>query len=141
MKKLYSTIMMLAMMVAALGLTACGGDDEEDDAGGTISSSLVGTWDVVRSVYYLDGEEYISDDSPGYCVFSANKVTYHEADDLYDGITYDYTFRGNKLTIGDFPWTVIELTSSKLVIRAPVTTIGDSYKIIEFKKRKKHSLL
>ena len=30
MKKLYSTIMMLAMMVAALSLTACGGDDDEN---------------------------------------------------------------------------------------------------------------
>ncbi len=34
MKKLYSTIMMLAMMVAALSLTACGDDDEDDDFGG-----------------------------------------------------------------------------------------------------------
>ena len=34
MKKLYSTIMLFAMMVAALGLTACGGDDEDDDIGG-----------------------------------------------------------------------------------------------------------
>ena len=31
MKQLYSTIMMLAMMVAALSLTACGGDDDSDD--------------------------------------------------------------------------------------------------------------
>ena len=39
MKKLYSTIMMLAMMVAALGLTACGGDDDNNDIGGGISST------------------------------------------------------------------------------------------------------
>ena len=39
MKKLYSAIMLLAMMVAALSLTACGGDDEEDEIGGEISSS------------------------------------------------------------------------------------------------------
>lgn len=31
MNKVYSTIMMLAMMVAALSLTACGGDDNGDD--------------------------------------------------------------------------------------------------------------
>ena len=36
MKKLYSTIMMLAMMVAALSLTACGGDDDEDEINGSI---------------------------------------------------------------------------------------------------------
>ena len=40
MKKLYSTIMLLAMMVAALGLASCSSDD--DNVGG--SSSLVGTW-------------------------------------------------------------------------------------------------
>jgi len=34
MKKLYSSIMLLAMMVAALSLTACGGDDKDDDIGG-----------------------------------------------------------------------------------------------------------
>ena len=34
MKKLYSTIMLLAMMVAALGFTACGGDDGDDKGGG-----------------------------------------------------------------------------------------------------------
>ena len=34
MKKLYSSIMLLAMMVAALSFTACGGDDEEDEIGG-----------------------------------------------------------------------------------------------------------
>ena len=33
MKKLYSTIMLLSMMVAALSLTACGGDDDEEDGG------------------------------------------------------------------------------------------------------------
>ncbi len=31
MKKLYSTIMLLAMMIAALSLTACGGDDDNND--------------------------------------------------------------------------------------------------------------
>ena len=30
MKKLYSCIMLLTMMVAALSLTACGGDDDGD---------------------------------------------------------------------------------------------------------------
>ena len=42
MKKLYSTIMLLAMMVAAVSFTACGGDD--DDKGGT-DASIVGVWE------------------------------------------------------------------------------------------------
>ena len=43
MKKLYSTIMMLAMLVTALGVTACGGDDEDVDGGssGTIFSITI----------------------------------------------------------------------------------------------------
>jgi hypothetical protein len=40
MKKLYSTILMLATMVAALSLTACGGDDEDDDFGGVDDPSI-----------------------------------------------------------------------------------------------------
>ena len=51
MKKLYSTIMMLAMMVAALSLTACGGDD-----GGIDNSQPTSTSNEVRAyfVYTLD---------------------------------------------------------------------------------------
>ena len=40
MKKLYSTIMMLTMMIAALSLTACGGDDDEEEGGGNSSSTI-----------------------------------------------------------------------------------------------------
>lgn len=54
MKKLYSTIMLLAMMVAALGLTACGGDDEDEiggDGGGSASSTF--------TIIYDDGGEQV----------------------------------------------------------------------------------
>ena len=37
MKKLYSTIVILAMIGAALSLTACGGDDDEIGGGGNSS--------------------------------------------------------------------------------------------------------
>ena len=61
MKKIYSTILLLAMMVAALGLTACGGDD--DEIGGN-SSFLIGTWSVTSGQgwggYTGDGEANIS---------------------------------------------------------------------------------
>ena len=43
MKKLYSTIMLLAMMVAALSFTACGDDDDDFD-----DYSLIGTWECVK---------------------------------------------------------------------------------------------
>ena len=49
MKKLYSTIMMLAMMVAALSFTACGDDDDDDGGSST-------TGDYLRVT--LDGKTY-----------------------------------------------------------------------------------
>jgi hypothetical protein len=57
MKKLYSTIMLLAMMVAALGFTACGGDDDDDNGGGSGSKSIVGVWELVSvdSKYEMEG--------------------------------------------------------------------------------------
>jgi len=69
MKKLYSTIMMLAMMVAALSLTACGGDDDEENGGGDSSTFLIGTW----SVTYAQGWGFESDDDePEYLQFKSN---------------------------------------------------------------------
>ena len=43
MKKIYSTVMMLAMMVAALSFTACGGDDDDeiDNGGGKGGKTLI----------------------------------------------------------------------------------------------------
>jgi len=47
MKKQYSTIMVLAMMVAALSITACSSssDDDEDNGGGGSTSSFTITYD------------------------------------------------------------------------------------------------
>lgn len=44
MKKLYSTVLMLTMIVAALSFIACGGDDDEIDNGGG-EASIVGMWE------------------------------------------------------------------------------------------------
>lgn len=45
MNKLYSTIMMFAMMVAALGLTACGSGEDEH----AIEDALQKEWDISNS--------------------------------------------------------------------------------------------
>ena len=58
MKKLFSTIIMLAVMVAALSLTACGGsgdDDEEGYGGGNNNNSSLSTFTMVSS----NGKEYV----------------------------------------------------------------------------------
>ena len=55
MKKLYSTIMMLARMVAALSLTACGGDDEDEISGDGGGSSASSTFTII----YVEGGEQV----------------------------------------------------------------------------------
>lgn len=55
MKKLYATIMMLAMMVAALGLTACGGSDDDEIGGDGGGSSTSSTFTII----YDDGGEQV----------------------------------------------------------------------------------
>ena len=55
MKKLYSSIMMLAMMVAALGLTACGGDDEDEIGGDGGGGSASSTFTILYT--YQNGNE------------------------------------------------------------------------------------
>ena len=42
MKKYYSVLVMLAMMIAALSFTACGGDD--DDSTENSGGNIIGTW-------------------------------------------------------------------------------------------------
>lgn len=127
--------MMLAMMFAALSLTACGGDDDDSGDDGGSLTSLVGTWDIVQAVYYVEGEEPEYEDGDGaYWVFTANKITIHDAGDVLNGRSVDYTYSGGKLNISGIPiYTVTELTSNKLVIRSE--PIYGSYNIITFKKR------
>ena len=115
MKKLYSTIMMLAMMVAALSFTACGGDD---DALG--DSSIYGTWKSVSAEGWLpqyDGLTYIQFKKDG---------TYIHISDGVDGLEIEkgtWKVEGNGLIvnmpdekIGDFTvtFTIVELKSDRL---------------------------
>ena len=62
MKKAYSTIVMLAMMVAALSLTACGGSDSDDEDGTEeliekmSQSNGYGTWKMVDYEVLIQNE-------------------------------------------------------------------------------------
>jgi hypothetical protein len=58
MKKSYSTITMLAMMVAALSLTACGGSDDDEELG---TNSIVGVWEVASYECSVPAESIIGD--------------------------------------------------------------------------------
>ena len=133
MKKLYSTVMVLAMMVAALSLTACGGDDDDIDNGGGNSSALVGTWDAVSSRFYNDEGWEETERETGYWVFTETTVTCHDADDLLDGQTANYTFDGKKLVIGGIAfWDVVKFTGNTMILKIKI--IG-AYQETTFKKR------
>ena len=131
MNKFYTTLMMLALMVAALSFTACGGDDE--DEGGESSSALVGTWEAVSSRFYDDDGWEVFEEEDGYWVFTRDKVTIHDDDDLADGKTIGYTFDGNQLIISGYPvWTVLSFSNKTMVLK---TNIIGGYQETTFKKR------
>lgn len=92
MKKLYSTIMMFAMMVAALSLSACGGDDDDNDVS---SNGIVGVWEVV-SFDFEGGDNVKSDLKVGDKLYLFENGTYR--DDTSKG---KWKLNGNTLTIID----------------------------------------
>ena len=135
MKKIYSTFMMLAMMVAALSFTACGSDDDENENG---SSALIGTWEIVQSVHYYGNESEVENDNGAYWEFTANKLTVHDSTDSMNGKPSDYTYSNGKLNIiGMSFYMVTELTSEKMVLRSEPIDLGiyTYHNIITFKKR------
>lgn len=125
--------MMLAMMVAALGFSAC--SSSSDDDGGGDTSKLVGTWEIVQDVFYEDGkaaETYNGDGA--YWVFTDHTITVHDKNDMMDGKTVDYKINGDKLEIaGMSAHTIVELTASKLMLRT--IEIYGTYDVITFKKK------
>ena len=60
MKRIYSTLMLLAMIVAALSFTACGGDDKDDiDGGGSSNAAFTITIDGNKREYSGDYLSYM----------------------------------------------------------------------------------
>ena len=114
MKKLYSSIMLLAMMVAALGLTACGGDDADD--GG--DNSVVGLWEVVSIDF--NGADGIESD------LKIGDRLYINADGTFRNLEENgrWTLNGKTLTFianGDYQvpavFEISKLTSNELVLK------------------------
>ena len=121
MKKIYSTLTMLAMMVAAFSFTACGGDDDEIDNGGG-DASIVGTWECT----YYDFDS----DFPGMIDESAMQIgdrvcfksdgTYYTEYKVQENETGRWSLKGNILTVkADEPisiplsYTITKLTSKE----------------------------
>ena len=129
MKQIHSTIMMLALMVAALSFTACGSDD--DDEGEFSSSDIVGTWkgENIKG-WILDEEligEYDEDEimsvllqfrSDGKCISVGTRENENENEVMYANWHLNY----GRLSLyfpddGDtYVVDVISLNKKKLVI-------------------------
>ena len=115
MKKLYSAIMLLAMMVAALSLTACGGDDEDEN-----EASVVGTWEVT---YVKASSSYDMDDEEGLKI--GDQMTFYSDGRYKDSEdTGRWTKKGNTLTVtvdDDFSipavMTITKLTDRVLEVK------------------------
>ena len=141
MKKLYSTMMMLAMMVAALSLTACGGDDDVDN--GKVEASIVGEWECT----YLDFDK----DYPGLHADAhlniGDRVRFKSDGTIYarfsdgESDTGRWSMRGNALIIdgavglGDsssvdvpFEYNVTKLTSTGLEFNIDLGILKAYYK-------------
>ncbi len=106
MKKVYSTIVMLAVGVIALGFTACGGSDDEDNMNSSnelntaykrLQTSIIGTW-VMESYYdiHRSGNPYSSlewNDPWPYANVSSYKYVFNSDGKVTDnrGNTYTYS--------------------------------------------------
>ena len=122
MRRIYSTITMLAMIVAALSLTACGGDDDEIDNGGG-EASIVGVWECT----YFDFDS----DLPGMNADSNMQIgdrIRFKSDGTYEANykngeteTGRWSLKGNTLTVAvnaepsiPFDYKITKLTSTEL---------------------------
>lgn len=99
MKKIYSTMMMLAMMVAALSFIACGGDDDEIDNGGEKGQKTI----------KINGESF-------YCGSSSN-VEQTKGNGMYLNIyavtDMNFQMKGHKLIIVLSPSRVSQLNEGE----------------------------
>ena len=130
MKKFYSTIAMLAMMVAALSFTACGSDDDEIDNGGDSNASIVGTWELI-SFDVVKGSNYLDDGlNTGDRIIFKSDGTYYST----DGDRGIWKLNGNTLTISDdenlfsIDYQVKKLSSTELRLYVDIEIAAIDYK-------------
>ena len=142
MKKLYSNVMMLAMIVAALSFTACGSDDDDVD-NGKVDSSIVGEWECTNldldknsSGLYVDSRINIGDRVR----FQSDGTIYAHFSDG-DTDTGRWSLKGKTLIIdgavrlGDssgvnvpFEYNVTKLTSKELEFNIDLGILKAFYK-------------
>lgn len=95
MNKLYSTFLVLAMLITALGFSACGGDDTEP------RTEIIGQWECTfanTTMYNLSTDE-IMDDDYKITIFTEGTILVFYEDEtcytLYKGSKKYYTYKIN----------------------------------------------
>lgn len=116
MKKLYSTIMLLAMMVAALSLTACGGDDRTSGSSSNLElKNLIGTWTTVavNSVPPSREEDNFMDKS--FQVYLDDGYRYHN---YYGGLEGRLTLENSVICVDAIPiMDVLSFDGTSLTVK------------------------
>lgn len=136
MKKLYSTVMMFAMMFAALSLTACGGDDDEVDNGG--DASIVGMWECTYFVFDTDYPEMFDDNSGmkiGDRIRFKSDGTYETDYKSGHKETGRWSLNGNTLTVAEnadisipLDYKITKLTSTDFELTVDIGLLKANYK-------------
>ena len=153
MKKIYLSMMMLAMMVAALGFTACGGDDE-DEIGGVPNKGQMSlkiddepfyatncTAEQTRSNgMYLNIR---ASTEPEYCLvghelvvhISPSKVAELKEGDVFENYNMSVqTFRRlNEIAVNSYEWEVLEGDITIKKITSMEMTIAINNLLLEHK--------
>ena len=135
MRKVYSTVLMLAMMVAALSLTACGGDDDVDN--GKVDSTIVGEWECTN----LDFDKNLSGLYVESRINIGDRVRFQSDGTIYarfsdgESDTGRWSLNGNTLTIAadveisiPFEYNVTKLTSTELEFNIDLGILKAFYK-------------
>lgn len=107
MKKLYSTIMMLAMMAAALSFSACGDDDDDEAGGGSkkTKSTITLTKDNGDVYYSISIFDWTSEDDfiNGYLTDRGHIFCYMSKKEVYNADYLHIYLENGEKSINDFP--------------------------------------
>ena len=135
MRKIYSTVMMLTMIFAALSFTACGGDDDVDN--GKVEASIVGEWECI---YFDYGKNYSGLETDvhlniGDRVRFKSDGTYYASYSDGEYETGRWSLNGNTLTIAadveisiPFEYNVTKLTSTELEFTIDLNILNAFYR-------------
>lgn len=105
--------------------------------GGTGSSSLIGTWDLVEEGIELNGS-YIksSSTSSAYWVFTETTFTIHSSEDLMNNIPIEYKYSNGNITVSGMPlYKVMSLSKTELKVKINALSSDGAYPVLTFKKR------